>query len=239
MTRLVKAGLVARDWNAGTHRGMVTNSVVVLAVREGNPKGIRDWGDLVRDDVEVITPNPSTSGGARWNIMAAYGAASDEGRDHAAGLRYVRRLLANVSVQDKSARESLQTFAGGKGDVLIAYENEAITARAKGADLDYVIPADTILIENPIAVVRRSRSVGHARAFVDFLRSEPAQRLFAEMGYRPLLDAVADAPRFPRPAGLFTIDDLGGWTRVSDTFFDADRGLVNEIQRDLGNEVDG
>src|SRR5918995_2811859 len=152
--RLVDAGIVADDWASDDHDGMVTDSVVVFAVREGNPKGIRSWDDLVRADVEVITPNPFTSGGARWNVMAAYGAQLEQGKTEDEAVEYLRRLFRNVSVQDKSARESLQTFSAGKGDVLIAYENEAITAQQAGQKLDYVIPDQTILIENPIAVTK-------------------------------------------------------------------------------------
>ena len=171
MTRLVEANLVAPDWADDEHKGMVSNSVVVLAVRKGNPKGIKGWDDLVRDDVEVITPNPFTSGGARWNVMAAYGAQLRQGKSKDEAVEYLRKLFHNVAVQDKSARESLQTFAGGKGDVLIAYENEAITAQQKGEELDYVIPDETILIENPIAVVSESKHPEQAQAFIDYARS--------------------------------------------------------------------
>jgi sulfate transport system substrate-binding protein len=213
---------------------MVSRSVVVLAVRKGNPKGIEGWDDLVRDDVEVITPNPFTSGGARWNVMAAYGAQLEQGRSEEQAVEYLRRLFANVSVQDKSARESLQTFTGGKGDVLIAYENEAITAQQKGEELDYVVPAETILIENPIAVVSESDAPEQAQAFIDYVRSEPAQKVFAEKGYRSLLPELVDPERYPQPATLFTIAEFGGWDKVMDDFFDREEGVMAEIQRDLG-----
>ena len=234
VTRLVEANLVAPDWADDPHKGMVSNSVVVLAVRKGNPKGIKGWDDLVRDDVEVITPNPFTSGGARWNVMAAYGAQLEEGKSKAEAITYLRKLFHNVPVQDKSARESLQTFAGGKGDVLIAYENEAITAQQKGEELDYVIPDGTILIENPIAVVSESGSPEEAQAFVDYVRSEPAQKVFAEKGYRSILPALVDAERYPKPASLFTIEKFGGWDAVMKEFFDRETGRVADIERDLG-----
>jgi sulfate/thiosulfate-binding protein len=233
--RLVDAGLVARDWSAGRHRGMVSNSVVVLAVREGNPKNIRTWDDLLDPGVEVLTPNPFTSGGAKWNLMAAYGARSAGGRDPQAGLAYLRELITeHVKVQDKSAREALQTFAGGQGDVLLAYENEAITARQNGQRLDYVVPRDTILIENPIAVTRSAKP--QAKAFLDYLRSPPAQQVFAQHGYRPVERAVFErfADRFPTPPGLFTIADLGGWDRVNEQFFDAETGSVARIEEQAG-----
>jgi sulfate/thiosulfate transport system substrate-binding protein len=232
VTRLVEAGLVAEDWAGDEHRGMVSRSVVVLAVRKGNPENIRGWDDLVRDGVEVITPNPFTSGGARWNVMAGYGAQLEEGRSKEQGVEFLRTLFHNVSVQDKSARESLQTFAGGKGDVLIAYENEAITAQQKGEELDYVIPDQTILIENPIAVTTKAPDA--AQAFVDFLRTRPSQQVFAEKGYRSIIDDLVDEQRYPAPKTLFTIGDLGGWDEVQKTFFDRDDGIMAGIQRELG-----
>jgi sulfate transport system substrate-binding protein len=234
ITRLVDAGLVEPDWASDEHKGMVSNSVVVLAVRKGNPKRIRGWDDLVRDDIEVITPNPFTSGGARWNVMAAYGAQLERGKSKDEAVEYLRKLFHNVPVQDKSARESLQTFAGGKGDVLIAYENEAITAQQKGEELDYVIPDETILIENPIAVASESDSPQQAKAFLDYLRSEPAQKVFAEKGYRSILPELVDAKRYPNPKTLFTIEKFGGWAAVMEEFFDRDTGTVADIERDLG-----
>jgi sulfate transport system substrate-binding protein len=238
ITRLVDAGLVGNDWNAGRYRGMVTDSVVVFAVRKGNPKGIRTWDDLVRPGVEVITPNAFTSGGARWNVMAAYGAQLKRGKSPEEALAYLRELFSHVSVQDKSARESLQTFAGGKGDVLLAYENEAITAQEKGEELDYVVPDETILVENPVAVTSESGSPENARAFVTFLRSPKAQRIFGDKGYRPVVKSVFDEFRYPIPPGLFTIDDLGGWADVSERFFDRESGLMSEIENDLGVSVE-
>jgi sulfate/thiosulfate-binding protein len=232
VTRLVEAGLVAEDWAGDDHKGMVSRSVVVLAVRKGNPENIRGWDDLVRDGVEVITPNPFTSGGARWNVMAGYGAQLEEGKTKEQGVEFLRRLFHNVSVQDKSARESLQTFVGGKGDVLIAYENEAITAQQKGEELDYVIPDQTILIENPIAVTTKAPDV--AQAFVDFLRTRDSQQVFAEKGYRSIIDDLVDEQRYPAPQTLFTIHDLGGWDEVQKTFFDREDGIMAAIQRELG-----
>ena len=237
MTKLVDAGLVARDWNADAHKGMITDSVVVFVVRKGNPKNIRTWDDLVKPGVEVIEPNPFTSGGARWNVMAAYGAQLQAGKTPEQATGYLRELFGHVPVQDKSAREALQTFIGGKGDVMLAYENEAINAQQKQQPVDYVVPDNTILIENPIAVTTRSRNPTAARAFVDFLRSAPAQRTYAAKGYRPVDPAAAAAARFPRPKGLFTIRDLGGWPEVSKKFFDKDAGIVAGIEREVGVSV--
>ena len=237
MTRLVDAGLVAKGWDADRHQGMITSSVVVFVVRKGNPRNIRTWDDLVRPGVEVIEPNPFTSGGARWNIMAAYGAQLKAGRTPEQAAAYLQELFRHVPVQDKSAREAVQTFVGGKGDVLLAYENEAINAQQKQQPVDYVVPDTTILIENPIAVAARSKHAGAAAAFVDFLRSEAAQRIYAQRGYRPVDQAAAAAAGFPRPPGLFTIRDLGGWPEVSKRFFDKQAGLVAGIERTVGVTV--
>ncbi|MFL5819870.1 MAG: sulfate ABC transporter substrate-binding protein [Solirubrobacteraceae bacterium] len=234
VSKLVKAGLVSPSWDKDRYKGMVTDSVVVLAVRKGNPKHIRGWSDLVKPGVQVITPNPFTSGGARWNVMAAYGAQVKAGRTPAQALAYLKALFKNVPVQDKSARESLQTFTGGKGDVLIAYENEAITAQRKGEEVDYVVPDRTVLIENPVAVTTNSSNPRKAREFVDYLRTPAAQRVFQSKGYRPVDRALLDKARFPTPKGLFTITDLGGWSTVTDQFFDPQKGSVAKIEQSLG-----
>jgi sulfate transport system substrate-binding protein len=234
VTRLVKDGLIEQNWNEDEYKGMVTDSVVVLAVRKGNPKRIRDWDDLTREGIEVITPNPFTSGGARWNVMAGYGAQLQQGKSEDDGIGYLRQLFTNVPVQDKSARESLQTFTGGKGDVLIAYENEVITAQQNGEDLEYIIPEQTILIENPVAVVSDGQYPEQAQAFVDFLRSSEAQRIYGEKGYRPVVKEILAEFDYPTPPHLFTIDDLGGWDAVSKKFFDSRNGVMADINREVG-----
>ena len=237
MTRLVKAGLVSDDWAANAHKGLVSKSVVSLIVRKGNPKNIHTWDDLLKPGIKVLTPNPFTSGAAKWNIMAAYGAKSDGGKNPQAGLAFLRELITkHVKVQDKSGREALQDFASGNGDVLISYENEAITAQKKGQQVDYVIPDKTILIENPIAVVSKSKHPAQAKAFLDYALSAPAQQKFADWGYRPVDDAVLqkNAAKFPDPSGLFTIRDLGDWSKVNDEFFDPDKGSVAAIEKDAG-----
>ena len=234
VTRLVKAGLVAEDWSKDEYQGMVTQSVVVLVVRVGNPKGIRTWDGLTKPGVEVLTPNPLTSGGARWNVMAAYGAQVKTGKSHEQAVEYLGALFRNVVVQDKSARESLQTFLGGKGDVMLAYENEAIIAQQKGQTLDYVVPDQTILIENPVAVLTGSQHPERARAFVQYLRSPQAQRVFGQKGYRPIDQPTLAEFTYPAPAVLFTIADFGGWSEVQTRFFNAETGIMTEINRSLG-----
>ena len=230
--KLVEPGKVPANWNKDEYDGFVTNSVVVFAVREGNPKNIRTWDDLIRDGVEVIEPNPFTSGGAKWNIMAAYGAQLELGKTEQQAQDYLKQLFQNVPVQDKSAREALQTFIGGKGDVLLAYENEAITAKQKGEEVEYVLPDQTILIQNPIAVATGASD--KAGAFVDFARSEEAQKIFAEKGYRSVIPDLVDKSTYPTPPGLFEITKFGGWDKVNEEFFDPDKGIVAEIEKDLG-----
>jgi sulfate/thiosulfate-binding protein len=235
MDRLVEAGIVDASWNTDEHKGMITDSVVALVTREGNPEGIKGWDDLTKKGLEVITPNPFSSGGARWNLMAGYGAQLEDGKSEAEGEQYLADLLANVPVQDESARASLQTFSGGKGDVLLSYENEAIFAQQNGEDLDYVVPDSTILIENPAAITSTTKHPKEAQAFLDFVRGEEAQKIFAENGYRPVLEGADTAGQdFPEPPGLFTIDDLGGWDEVLVKFFDEENGVVTEIERNLG-----
>ena len=223
--KLVDAGMVDPNWANSKYHGLVSKSVVVIAVRKGNPKGIKTWDDLVKPGVEVLTPNPFTSGGARWNIMAAYGAR---------GEAYLQELFKHVAVQDKSARDSMQTFLGGKGDALLAYENEAITAERKGGDIDYVIPDQTISIENPAAVVKTSKNADEAKKFLDYVQSPAAQKVFAANGYRPVIGSLVDPKQYPTPSGLFTIEKFGGWDTVMKKFFDPADSVMAKIERGLG-----
>jgi sulfate/thiosulfate-binding protein len=230
MQKLVDAGILP---DTGEN---VQDSVVVFVVRKGNPDNIQDWDDLITGDVEVITPNPFQSGGARWNIMAAYGQVIENGGTEQEGLDYVQQLLSNVPVQDKAASDALATFTGGKGDVLLSYENEAIRAQDEGEDVDYVIPDDTILIETFAQVANDADDPEDAQAFLDFLLSDEGQQLFADGGYRPTNEQILEKNRdeFPDPPGLFTIDDLGGWDTLSTEFFDPENGSIAEIERNLG-----
>jgi sulfate transport system substrate-binding protein len=229
MTRLVDAGLVDADWNAGPQKGFVSNSVVVFITRKGNPEGIESWDDLTTDGVEVITPNPFTSGAAQWNIMAAYGAQLEQGKTEQQGLEYIDALFENVPVQPASAREALEIFQAGKGDVLISYENEALAAQRSGIDVDYVIPDQTILIQNPVATVNTSGNLAAAKAFETFALGPDGQKIFGDNGYRPTDPDVAAQFDYPEPPQLFTIDDLGGWPDVKTTFFDPENGSVTKI----------
>jgi sulfate transport system substrate-binding protein len=234
MTRLVDAGLVDPTWKDGPNEGLVTTSVVSFVVREGNPKNIKTWDDLLKPGVEVLTPNPFSSGAAKWNLLAGYGYASDGGKNPEAGLEYLRKLITeHVKVQDKSGREALQNFIGGNGDVLLSYEYEAITANKNGERLEYVIPDDTIKINIDIATTKDAPDT--AQAFLDYVLSEPAQQRFADWGYRPVNEDVlaANADKFPEPPGLFTIDDLGGWDEVN-KMFDIEGGEIAAIEEEAG-----
>lgn len=235
---LVKTGLVDANWSKQSYKGVVTDSVVVFAVRDGNPKHIKTWNDLLKPGVSVITPNPFTSGGARWNVMAAYGSWIKQGKTPKQAQANLLKLFQNVSVQDSSARNALNTFLSGKGDVLLTYENEAIAAQLAKQPVQYVIPRSTILIENPVAVTKDSSNKDTANAFLRFLRTPAAQQVFADYGYRPIVRSVFEANRkkFPSRPGLFTINQLGlgGWSKVQSQFFDPDRGILAGIERKVG-----
>lgn len=235
MTKLVKGGLVDAAWNKSPDRGIVTDSVVVIVVRAGNPKNIRNWNDLVKPGVDVITPNPFTSGGARWNVMAAYAAQLTMGKTPEQAVSYLRQLFSHVSVQDKSARESMQTFLGGKGDAMLAYENEAIQAKHTGAPIVYIVPDDTLLIENPVATTTAASNNASARAFLSYLFSTRAQVVFGTYGYRPVVASAAALFKFPHVKHLTTIDQLGGWDTVTPKFFDPQTGIVANIESSLGS----
>ncbi len=235
--RLVEPGIVAPDWDENEHQGIIHDSVVVFDVRPGNPKNIHTWDDLIRDDVTVITPNPITSGGAQWNILAAYQAQIDAGKTEAEAIDYLNKLAARVAVWDPSARDALNTFLqAGQGDVLIGYENEAIFARQAGQPLEYVVPDNTLLIENAISTTLVGDAPDAAKAFVDFLYTPEAQAVYGRHGFRSVLpDVLAQFPDFTTPANLATVnDDLGGWAQARPKFFDPDTGIMAQIFANLG-----
>lgn len=241
MDELVSAGIVDASWKKQAYNGMVTDSVVVFVLRDGNPKKLKTWDDLLKPGVQVVTPNPFTSGGARWNVMAAYGAWRKAGLSDKKAQANLLKLFKNVVVQDTSARASLNTFNSGKGDVLLAYENEAYFSRMQGLDLQWVTPKSTILIENPIAVTKTSSEKATARAFIKFLHTPASQQVFADYGYRPVVKSVLEKNRkkFPVRPGMFTIDNpmLGGWEKVQKRFFDPKNGIMARIQRQIGGST--
>jgi sulfate transport system substrate-binding protein len=239
ISRLEKAGLITHDWRSKPFGGMVSTSVVALATREGNPKNIQDWADLAQPGLEILTPNPKTSGGAMWNVLAAYGAAERghvEGftADEAGAQDFLLALLKNVTVMDKGARESITTFEKGVGDVAITYENEVLVGQQGGQKYDLVLPASTIRIDNPVAVVdtyadkHGTREV--AEAFVDFLFTKQAQEIFAKHGLRsPDPDVAKETEAtYPPIQDLFSIDEFGGWSEATPKFF-GDDGIFYKI----------
>lgn len=232
ITRLVKAGKVSKDWNTDATKGIPFGSVVALVVRKGNPKNIQDWDDLLRPDVEVVTPSPLSSGSAKWNLLAPYAAKSDGGSNSQAGIDFVAKLVReHIKLRPGSGREATDVFVQGSGDVLISYENEAIAAERAGKPVEHVVPKQTFKIENPVAVVTTSPHLDAATAFKNFQYTAPAQTVWAQAGYRPVDPAIAAQFRadFPVPAKLWTIADLGGWATVDPQLFDKNNGSITKI----------
>jgi sulfate/thiosulfate-binding protein len=237
MIRLVESGQVAPDWDKNEFKGIAQDSVVVMTVRKGNPEGLESLDDLLTKDVEIITPNPFSSGAARWNIMAIYGSQLHEGKSPEEALAAVKTVLEKTVVQPGSARDALAAFTQGEGDVLLGYENEALKAQSEGEDVDYVIPPSTILIETPIAVTKDAPEA--AQKFLDYVWSDAGQELWAENGYRPVNKSLVDPEQFPTPKDLFTIAEFGGWEKVNDEFFDDETGSVAAIEKELGVSTSG
>ena len=234
MQALVDAGIVDSSWQDNAYHGIVQDSVVAFVVRKGNPDDIKTWDDLVKPGVEVVTPNVFSSGGAKWNLLAAYGAQLEEGKSPSQALAFLESLLSNAVAQPGSAGDALTAFTSGKGDVLLSYESDAIEARNAGEDVDLVVPDDTILIETPAATTADAST--QAQGFLKFLWTPQAQQLWADGGYRPVVKSVLEKnkSKFPTPSGLFTIDKLGGWEKVNTEFFDPENGSVAKIEEDLG-----
>jgi sulfate/thiosulfate transport system substrate-binding protein len=232
ITRLVKAGKVSGDWDKDATKGIPFGSVVILMVRKGNPKNIKDWDDLLRPGVEVITPSPLSSGSAKWNLLAPYAAKSDGGRNTQAGLNFINKMVSeHVKLRPGSAREATDVFLQGSGDVLISYENEAIATERQGKTVEHINPPQTFKIENPLAVVNTSSHLNIATAFKNFQYTAQAQKLWAQAGFRPVDPAVTADVRnqFPVPVKLWTIADLGGWDTVDPQLFDKKTGNITKI----------
>jgi sulfate/thiosulfate transport system substrate-binding protein len=234
MQKLVKAGIVSSKWNATPTKGFVTNSIVSFVVRKGNPKHITSWASLVKSGVKIITPNPFSSGSAKWNIMAAYGAQLALGKSKAQATAYLTQLLKHTAAQPSSASSALQTFTSGEGDVLLDYEDDALYAQKQGQPVTIITPPQTILIQNPIAVTSNASNPTAAKAFVSYLLSSAGQKVWGQQGYRPVLPKVAAQFKFPTPKKLFTIDSLGGWTKINTVFFTPGTGVVAKIEQGLG-----
>jgi sulfate/thiosulfate-binding protein len=251
VTRLVDEGLVAEDWKANPTNGIATSSVVVFVVREGNPEGIETWDDLVEPGVDIITPNPGSSGSARWNILSAWAHITGNGGTEDEAKSFLTDLLNNTIALPGSGREATTAFTDGSGDVLLSYENEAILAKQSGAEVDYVIPPDTLLIENPAAVTVDASDT--AQAFLDYMTGPEAQADYAQSGFRPVVDGVdvgevegANDPSdpFPAPEQLFTVDgDFNGWAEAADKYFGDGEdgnplGIITELQQETGKVGD-
>jgi sulfate/thiosulfate-binding protein len=241
--KIAEAGLITHNWKSKPNGGMISDSIVVIAVRPGNPKGIKDWADLAQAGLNILTPDPKTSGGAQWNINAMYGAAlrgfaGVAKDDPAAAQEFLKNVFRNVSVMDKGARESITTFEKGIGDAAVTYENEVLVAKQSGQNYDYVIPHSTILIENPVALIDKNvdkhgvRDV--AQAFIDFLWSAEAQRAFARYGLRSVDPAVAQEVKsqYPEVADLWKMDYLGGWKKVADIIY-GPQGVYTRVSEEL------
>ena len=234
VTRLVKAGKVAADWNADVTKGIPFGSVVSLVVRKGNPKNIKDWDDLLAPGIEVVTPSPLSSGSAKWNLLAPYAAKSDGGKDQQAGLEFVNRLVSDhVKTRPGSGREATDVFLQGTGDVLLSYENEAIYIERQGKEVEHINPPQTFKIENPVAVVTTSTHLDKAGALKNFLFTPEGQKIWAQAGFRPVDPAVAAefVTDFPVPQKLWTIADLGGWSTVDPALFDKENGSITKIYK--------
>jgi sulfate/thiosulfate transport system substrate-binding protein len=240
---LVDQGLVDPTWNRQGYGGIAADTVVVFAVRNGNPKHIKGWNDLIRPGVQVITPNPFSSGSAKWNILAAYGAERRLGKTDKQATAYVQQLFRHVVSQDTSGRNATNTFLSGKGDVLITYESEAITSRRNGEDIQYVIPRQSMLIELPIAVLKTSSNKDVANRFIRFVKGDTAQTLLAQYGFRPVDRKVAArfGDRFPSRPGIFKVDDriIGGWRHADRVWFDPNKGRMTQIERAIGGPTAG
>jgi sulfate transport system substrate-binding protein len=240
METLVKAGLVDPSWDANPEHGIVSKSVVVFVLRDGNPKHIKTWDDLAQPGVQVVFPNPFSSGGARWDIMAAYGSQLREGKTPKQAIAYLNQLFHNNVSQDTSGRNALNTFLSGKGDVLLDYESDAKLAQSQGKPVYYLIPKATLQIETPIAAVNGSTKAA-AQQFVNWLYTPAAQNIWAQNGYRSVLPSVEKKylSSFPPRPQLFTIKYVGGWTKVNTQFFDPTNGIIAKIEQGLGVSTGG
>lgn len=245
--KLVEAGLITHDWKNRPWQGFITRSVVAIGLRPGNPKNIRGWEDLTRSDVEVLYPNPKTSGGAMWCVNAIYGAGlkiseKNTGRaDPAYARDLLKRIQGRVKVMDKSGRQSVTTYERGIGDAILTYENEILLRRKQGRDFPFLIPESTILIENPVAVVDRFAEKHGVRqvaeAFVEFLHSDVAQRAYARYGFRPANPQIQEefADQYPTPSMLFDVGFLGGWTEVRPSLYGPE-GVWTLVTQELAKE---
>jgi sulfate/thiosulfate-binding protein len=236
VTKLTDANLVDSNWKDNASKGILTQSVVSIVVRKGNPKGIKTWDDLIKPGIKIVTPNPGSSGSAKWNILAAYGHVLAQGGSAADAQAYLKKFLSHVAAFPGSGKDATTAFEGGTGDVLLSYEDEAIEARQAGADFDYFVPPQTLLIQNPAVLTKKASAP--AKKFLAFQQSKKGQTDYAEQGFRPLDPSIkvdvkgANNPSdpFPTPTTLLTIDkDFGGWAVADKKYFDDKDGIVTKL----------
>ncbi|WP_019498106.1 sulfate ABC transporter substrate-binding protein [Pseudanabaena sp. PCC 6802] len=242
VNKLQKAGLIDEGWQKELpNDSIVTKSVVALSYRDGNPKGIKSWDDVVKPGVEIITANPKTSGVAKWNFLAVYGAAREKLKDDGKAQEFVQKFYQNAKVLAKDAREATEVFAKqGQGDLLLNYENEVILAEKEGKKIPFVVPTNVnISIDTPATVVdtnvKKHGTEAVAKAFAEFLFTAPAQREFTALGFRSVLPEVEseNKDRFPKIEKLLTVKDFGGWDGIEKQFF-AKGAVFDRIQASLG-----
>jgi sulfate transport system substrate-binding protein len=240
MDRLVQSKQVDKSWANNKYHGIVSKSVVVFVLRNGNPKHIRTWDDLVKPGVDVVFPNPFSSGGARWDVMAAYGSQLREGKTPKQARAYLAQLFQHNVSQDTSGRNALNTFLSGKGDVLLDYESDAKLAQSQGRPVFYLIPKATLQIETPVAAVNGSNKA-ESQKFVNWLYTPAAQTIWAQNGFRPVDLSVLRKfkAQFPPRPQLFKIGYVGGWDKVNTQFFDPTNGIVAKIEQGLGVSTGG
>jgi sulfate/thiosulfate transport system substrate-binding protein len=234
------AGIVSKSWTQTPYGGIAADSVVAFIVRPGNPKHIHGWKDLVKPGVQVVTPDPFPSGSAKWNVLAAYGAARKSGLNSKKAIQFVTRLFKNVVSQDSSGSNAANTFFSGRGDVLITYESEAYAAFAAGKQGKLVVPQPTMLIQLPMVATKGAPAA--AKAFIKYAHAPKQQRIFAASGYRPVVKSVLKRPdlaswRKKYATGpTFNIQDklLGGWLKVDKVWFDLDSGRMVKIEQAVG-----
>jgi len=237
---IVDAGLIAKNWTKAPYGGIAADSVVSFVVRPGNPKHIHSWNDLVKKGVQIVTPNPFSSGSAKWNVLAAYGAARKSGMGDHKALQFVTKLFRNVVAQDSSGSNAAKTFFGGKGDVLITYESEAYSAFAAGQSGKLIVPKPTMLIQLPMVALNNAPSA--AKAFISYAHAPKQQAIFAANGYRPVVKSVLKRPDLAswrkkyNTGPTFNIRDrlFGGWLKVNKVWFDPNTGRMVGIERVVG-----
>lgn len=233
--RLVEAGDIAADWTEQPYNGIANRSVIVFVVRKGNPLQIHNVKDLLGKDLEVVIPDPLGSAAGQWSVMNIYATRINERKSEDEALAAVRTVLEKTVARPPGATAALETFMQGRGDVLLTYESEAIQAieAGKGKHFQFLVPHQTILVENPIAATGEAPQPA-AQDFLDFVWSDEGQVILAEHGFRPANPWLVDQERFFPRNGAFRIERFGGWRKVEEEFFDQESGSVAAIERELG-----